>query len=178
MSRPEARRPVTGRRLDVPGRSIHSRIVSPARKRRPASLVVCSVSLSKTLPRSMAVSARERDPRRSAAASHLSKRQPSSCSLTCQTRPLFCPFCFDAEECLLCINFDCSNEPYFYDTAAMAIDLWRRDAGWHDELGGGRRNVAHISVVDLARSQSDQRQRHEHRSALAGIARRDLGLSA
>src|SRR5215468_678676 len=70
--------------IALPGRSIQSLTVSPGFKRRAASAAVCSTLLTKTLPRSIAERAFDLEPSRSAAASHLSSRNPDSNSLTFQ----------------------------------------------------------------------------------------------
>src|ERR1700732_2192639 len=69
-------------RLALPGRSIQTRTMSPAARRRAASAVPTSAALRNTLPRSRAVNARPRDVRRSAEARNLSSLTPASASAT------------------------------------------------------------------------------------------------
>src|SRR5260370_32257992 len=60
------------RRLALPGRSIQTRTASPSGSRWPASASVASLSFRYTFPRSSAMTARAREPRRSGAARYLS----------------------------------------------------------------------------------------------------------
>src|SRR5438552_8144714 len=75
---------VAALRVALPGRSIQTRTASPSARRVPAAADVASSPLRKTFPRSRAVRARPRDPRRSGAARNLSSLVPASGAATAQ----------------------------------------------------------------------------------------------
>src|SRR5688572_18844236 len=84
MMRSGLLRTASGRRLAVPGRSIHTQTSSPAATRDEPSAAADSTSLTNTRPRSSAATTRPREPSRFGEARNLSSLLPASSSVTRQ----------------------------------------------------------------------------------------------